>query len=158
MKRFLICCILFLGGMSAACKKKTFTHTKVETVTSCTLCEQADSISGTYKGLAVGFWPTVPNNSDTMYVTLEHVFLNLTPDLDSSVMFFNVQSWYASGGSITHSTAALQQSDGEFWNNQNNAELRCLRVDHDTLYLESHTSSDPWSQSVFQIRFKGVKQ
>jgi len=97
-----------------ACNKK-FDHSSyiAETATEdCLLCDYADSISGNYKGVyfPTNTWPS----SDSIIVELEHVFLNITPHTDSTVMFFKMKRHY-NNGNTTIKMVSLNNDNGLFY-------------------------------------------
>lgn len=70
-----------------SCNKK-FKHTISNEGTipaECELCEYAEQISGQYRGFASSF---VYQWQDSLTVSMEHIFLNLGPQTDSTVMYF----------------------------------------------------------------------
>lgn len=70
-----------------SCNKK-FKHTisTAGTIPAvCELCEYANQISGQYRGHASSF---VYQWQDSLTVSLEHIFLNLGPQTDSTTMYF----------------------------------------------------------------------
>lgn len=69
-----------------SCNKK-FKHTisAESTPKSCELCSYADQISGQYRGQAYSQYYYF---QDSLTVTMEHIFLNLGPQTDSTTMYF----------------------------------------------------------------------
>lgn len=110
MKRLfqLITLVVVLSG----CNK--FEHTASLVEKQCTLCAFADSLTGTYEGLATGI--SVPsfygNGTDSMTVTVEHIFLNFDQHTDSTVMFFKTTKKFHSQPYVYYDTVAICTSDG----------------------------------------------
>lgn len=82
--------------VSFGCSK--YEHPDLKTP-SCTLCAFADSLEGTYRGMAIGFSlidnPAVNYNpSDSMTMVVQQIFLGDSPYIDSSRMHFVTEYWY----------------------------------------------------------------
>lgn len=80
---------------------------------SCPLCEHADTIAAFYEGQS--FCQTCTSVYDTVQMELEHIFLNLGPEIDSNIMFFKLRTHYSTGY-VWEKTVSLNNSNGSFYN------------------------------------------
>jgi len=64
----------------------------------CSMCEYADALEGSYNGWATGLQVGSATNqsSDSLRITVEHVFLNKGSYYDSTVMWFKLTKKYKS--------------------------------------------------------------
>jgi len=77
---------------------------------NCELCGYADQVSGQYRGYAIFH----SNNShDSLTINMEHIFLNLGPQLDSTTMYFR-RVWDFDLVSTTIDTVSIQTNTGNF--------------------------------------------
>jgi hypothetical protein len=78
-----------------SCKK--FEHKGEPKLPSCELCEFADSIEGTYVGRSYGLFQINGSNAyhsnDTFQMDVTHIFLNTNSAIDSTIMFFRLESF-----------------------------------------------------------------
>jgi hypothetical protein len=69
-----------------SCTKFKHEISTEETIPSnCALCNYADQISGQYRGYAFSQYS---NWHDSLTLSIEHIFLNLGPQTDSTTMYF----------------------------------------------------------------------
>lgn len=146
--------LLILGS----CNKK-FKHegpVSPQTV-SCELCDYADSISGTYRGFSdIDYHP-----DDSVTITLEHIFLNLGNNLDSTSMYFKVTKTFDSSSSPWISTVLLESKNGNIglfystssWSN--NTSWGTMYVKEDSLYVNDYVNNNMGSIEIMD--FKGKK-
>lgn len=105
-----ISCILLLTLFSC---KKEFKHeipTGEFIPSNCELCDYADQISGQYRGYA--FFHS-GNFDDSLTISMEHIFLNLGPQLDSTTMYFR-RVWDFDSVSTRIDTVSIQTNTGNF--------------------------------------------
>ena len=106
-----ISCILLLTLFSC---KKEFKHeipTGEFIPSNCELCGYADQISGQYRGHAIFH---SGNFDDSLTISMEHIFLNFGPQLDSTTMYFRrVQDFDSVATSID--TLSIQTNAGNFY-------------------------------------------
>ena len=101
--------LLFLG---ISCNKKFDHNSYSESAIpqDCPLCDYADSISGSFKGKYFSY-----AGQDSIVVELEHVFLSLSPKIDSTKMFFKMIRHYNNGDSF-EKVVSLDNYNGLFYN------------------------------------------
>lgn len=138
-----ISCILLLILFS--CNKK-FKHEipTGETIPSnCALCDYADQISGQYRGYA--FFHS-GNFDDSLTLSLEHIFLNLEPQLDSTTMYFR-RVWDFDSLSTRIDTVSTQTNTGYF--------TASMKILGDSLIIHQTMPTPPGPVPIFD--FKGKK-
>lgn len=108
--------LILLTICISACEKE-FIHTASTNpnAQNCPLCDYADSISGDYRGHFIGSEPQYAYQ-DTITITLEHVFKNLGPQIDSNRMFFKLIRHYNNGTTATQNIS-LDNDMGVFYGN-----------------------------------------
>jgi len=146
------CCLL-------SCKKK-FKHAHDASgsmSTTCVSCPYADSISGNYRGLATGLH--VPNNSDSLTITVEHVFLNLGGTLDSTRMFFDITLQFDSNPTpqYTHTGSIPCSNSGFSASNQNGGYHTDILIANDSLHYHDWAYFWQTGFSYEYVLFKGKK-
>lgn len=135
-----------------SCKKK-FDHFvesgSPEPLTSCELCQYADSLEGTYRGYFTGIhYYTSP---DTINIDLEHIFLNLGTVEDSTKMFFKITLHFSNG--VNHTQYSyIDNNQGEFYDYPNGDHMSIVA---DSLHLRDHNPEN--NVDVEQFRFDGKK-
>lgn len=110
--------ILFLGltFIILSCEKE-FEHTnpiEVNSDTACHLCNYADSLEGTYRGV-VSYYPWQPSN-DTINIDVEHIFLSFGNHKDSTLMIFHfLQELIPAAAGYDSFTASIDNNSGIFY-------------------------------------------
>ncbi|WP_300660464.1 hypothetical protein [Fluviicola sp.] len=139
-----ISCILLLLLLS--CNKK-FDHSIPAQNTipaSCALCNYADQISGQYRGQAYSQYYYF---QDSLTVTMEHIFLNLGPQIDSTTMYFRrIKDYDTKPTQID--TLLINTNNGDF-------SPVDMKIANDSItILQMYTAP---SISVIKLDFKGKK-
>jgi hypothetical protein len=106
--------ILIIGFILSLVSCKKYTHHE-PVAPNCNECSLADSLNGTYRGIAGGF--QVPDNppgsySDSLTMTVEHIFLGNSQYEDSTVMHFKTSFKYDSSGDTIFDTVQVDLSTG----------------------------------------------
>ena len=91
---------------------------------NCSLCNYAENIEGIYRGRVDGYNglllqnnPNVPDSpTDSMTMTLQHIFMNQDPYTDSTIMFFRTEYWYDLNQIHKFDTIMIKSEDGYFEN------------------------------------------
>ena len=116
MNRILNILFLMVLLIFAACKKEFNHKTIIEqnTDSACHLCNYADSLEGTYRGL-VSYYPWQAS-ADTVNIHVEHFFKSLGGQTDSTIMFFHlIQELIPSTAGYQTFTVSLDNPDGIFY-------------------------------------------
>lgn len=100
--------LIALVCVVTSCNK--FEHTTF-TLPNCELCDYAETLEGTYRGLAGGL--SVPNYADSVTITVEQVFANNSQYEDSTLIRLNVDYNFDSSGIIRVHTIQLLNSSGK---------------------------------------------
>lgn len=99
---------ILLLGLVFSCEK--FKHTDQQ-IPSCTLCDFAESLNGTYRGHATGI--NVPYNSDSVTVTVQQIFIGNSQYEDSTILCFATQRAFDQFPTyISRDTVQIAFSDG----------------------------------------------
>lgn len=120
----------------------------------CSLCGFADSLNGTYKGLAKGV--LVPNafgtspDSDSVTMTVSQVFLNQSTYEDSVYMYFAVSFRYHSQSTIKWDTVQIVDTTGV---TQNEEYLSFVPVNNGNYFADENFLKI--TPSYIKLRVKG---
>ena len=142
---------LLIVVLTISCNKK-FKHystAQLNAIPGCLLCSNADSLEGTYRGYFVS--PDYVTSPDTINVDLEHIFLSLGYEQDSTVMFFKLTKHFNNGvDKLTF--VSINNNDGEFYATETG---EILSIINDSLHIrETHITS---SDSELGFKFDGKK-
>ena len=108
--------IIFLSiALLFGCSK--FDHQDLNVQQSCDLCDYADSLNGTYRGLVLNnelpAFVQLGDNYDSLTITVEHIFLNNDPYGDSLYMNFATSFAFDSIPDITYDTIQIRSASGQ---------------------------------------------
>ncbi len=133
----LICTFFFLG-----CNKK-FDHkpyTETNNPTNCELCGYANSMEGQYRGnsTTTASYPT----QDSLTVSLEHIFLNLGPKIDSNIMYFRRTKDFDTRPTQID-TVTINTNGGDFYPDAypgNYINSCSMKIANDSMYIHNAVS------------------
>ncbi len=140
-----------------SCKKKF--HHKIDATivtSSCSNCASADAVSGTYRGLASGQY--VPNNSDSAIYTIEHIFLNLGDNNDSTQSYFRITRHFDSSPTVYSDTLKMYYSNNGFSISSSNGGYHTdINLSNDSLHFHDWAYFWQTGGSFEYVNFHGKK-
>lgn len=95
-----------------SCSK--FEHEELDVVVTCELCDWADAREGFYAGVMTHDLQTNSQDTtytDSLYIQVEHVFLNNNAYQDSTVMYFKLYAYHDSISNPSPNTSIVIASD-----------------------------------------------
>lgn len=111
---------------------------------SCGLCSYADQISGQYRGYASSQFNAF---HDSLTVSIEHIFLNLGPYTDSTIMYFKRTKDFDTRPTRID-TVSIRTTSGDFKPVQ-------MKIFNDSMIINEKNYTNKYS--VIVLDFKGKK-
>lgn len=124
-------------GLVSSCNK--FEH-ETFTVPSCELCDYAETLEGTYRGLSSGIF--APNYSDSMTLFVEQIFLGNSQYEDSTYLHFKVYWNFDSSSDTRIEMIRTNNTSGDFKNGRYN-------ISPDSIVLNYVDWTGPSSMATF---------